>query len=94
MQCRREVEHLASKFLFQGYLEVHRTGQGQADPDTVENVPVGEHSNIQIRLDDVVKLSLLLIPERGNINALETIEKFNQYFLALMHQNSIGSEYI
>ena len=80
MQCRREVEHLASKFLFQGYLEVHRTGQGQADPDTVENVPVGEHSNIQIRLDDVVKLSLLLIPERGILFLLKLLESIINTF--------------
>ena len=80
MQCRREVEHLASKFLFQGYLEVHRTGQGQADPDTVENVPVGEHSNIQVGLDDVVKLSLLLIPERGILFLLKLLESIINTF--------------
>ena len=67
-------------FLFQGYLEVHRTGQGQADPDTVENVPVGEHSNIQIRLDDVVKLSLLLIPERGILFLLKLLESIINTF--------------
>ena len=80
MQCRREVEHLASKFLFQGYLEVHRTGQGQADPDTVENVPVWEHSNIQVGLDDVVKLSLLLIPERGILFLLKLLESIINTF--------------
>ena len=33
-------------------------------PDTVENIPVGEYSNIQVGLNDVVELGLLLIPEK------------------------------
>ena len=33
-------------------------------PDTVENIPVGEYSHIQVGLNDVVELGLLLIPEK------------------------------
>jgi hypothetical protein len=36
-----------------------------AYPDAVEYVSVGEDSDIEVGLDDVVELALLLVPEEG-----------------------------
>ena len=34
-------------------------------PDAVEDIAVGKDSDVQVRLDNVVKLCLLLIPEES-----------------------------
>lgn len=43
--------------------QVHWTGQRQRDTDTVEDRAEGEYPDVDVRHDDVVEVSLLLVGE-------------------------------
>ena len=43
--------------------EVHGAAESEGDPDAVQNIPIGEHSDVEVGLDDVVELGVLLISE-------------------------------
>ena len=43
--------------------EVHRAETGEGDADAVEDVAVGEDSDVEVGGEDVVELSDLLVPE-------------------------------
>ena len=44
-------------------LQVHGAAQGERDSDTIENITIGVDSHVQVGLNDIVKLSSLLVPE-------------------------------
>ena len=45
--------------------EVHRTRQGERDTDAVEDITIGEDSDVDIVDEDVVEVPSLLITEEG-----------------------------
>ena len=45
--------------------EVHRAEAGEGDADAVEDVAVGEDSDVEVGGEDVVELPDLLVPEEG-----------------------------
>ena len=46
-------------------LEMHWTRESQRDPDAVEDVTVGEDTDIEVRGEDAVEPGDLLVPEEG-----------------------------
>ena len=45
-------------------LQVHGTGEGQGDPDAVQDVAVGKDAHVQVGLEDLVETADLLVAEK------------------------------
>ena len=45
--------------------EIHRTGESERNADAVENVAIGEDSDVDVIDEDVVEVTRLLVAEEG-----------------------------